>query len=183
MIQLRNDCLIFKTTTGQAVPCSAELVTAELIGDAAKVLDPELIQNAAAAVLHYFQHEVGRTEVSVGEFSLALERVLRSFGLTVRAEPEELQDPRVSEADLKQLAVDTGKVELLFFSRLREELRQHLRASPSVVRFRGLRGCVKQLSGARRWNRQCQRLNDQIIEFLRHSLFLEPGAECALVVS
>jgi len=36
------------------------LVTVELIGEAAAELDPELIRNAARAVLHYFKVEMGR---------------------------------------------------------------------------------------------------------------------------
>ena len=55
MIQLHSDCLVFKSETGQAIPCSAELVTIELIGEAARLLDPDLLQHAAAAVLHYFK--------------------------------------------------------------------------------------------------------------------------------
>ena len=52
MIQLKNDCLIFQTNCGQQVPCSAEWVTLELIGNAGPLADPELIRHAAAAVLH-----------------------------------------------------------------------------------------------------------------------------------
>jgi hypothetical protein len=83
MIQLNPDCLVFQTADGDYIPCSAEFVTLELIGDAADLLDPELIQDASAAVLHYFKYELGRTHVSVGEFSMALEKVLRGFGLSV----------------------------------------------------------------------------------------------------
>jgi hypothetical protein len=51
------------------------------------------------------------------------------------------------------------------------------------VRFRGLRGCVKQLAGARRWSHRCERLQDQIVEYLRGCLTAEPEQnECALVV-
>jgi len=60
-------------------------VTVELIGEAAAELDPELIRMAARAVLHYFKVEMGKTAVSVGEFSRALAAVLRGFGLSVKA--------------------------------------------------------------------------------------------------
>ena len=76
-----------------------------------------------------------------------------------------------------------GGFELLFFPRLRHELRTQLRQSPRVVRFRGLRGCVKQLAGARRWSHRCEKLQDQIVEYLRGCLTAEPEQnECALVV-
>jgi hypothetical protein len=66
---------------------------------------------------------------------------------------------------------------------LRNELRVQLRQSPRVVRFRGLRGCVKQIAGARRWSQRCEQLQDQIVEFLRQCMNQETEkAGCALVV-
>jgi hypothetical protein len=56
--------------------------------------------------------------------------------------------------------------------------------TPEVLRFRGLRICVKQLIGAKRWSRRCQRLNDQIVDYLRTCLSAEKGGQaCALIVS
>src|ERR1017187_10368623 len=69
MIHLKSDCLIFQTNCGQQVPCSAEWVTLELIGDAASLVDPDLIRHASAAVLYYFKHELRRQFVSVAEFA------------------------------------------------------------------------------------------------------------------
>jgi len=183
MIQLHPDCLIFQTTSGEAIPCSAELVTVELMGDAADLLDPEIVRNAARAVLHYFKVEKGKTFVSVGEFSEALASVLRGFGLSVKQAAAETPR-RITDSDLRQLACESGKgFELAFFPRLRDELRQQLNQAPQIVRFTGLRSCVKQLSGARRWTGRCQRLNDQIVEFLRHCLTAERYAEnCSLLV-
>src|SRR5688572_1623412 len=110
MIQLNPDCLIFQTASGENIPCSAELVTIELIGDAAEFLDPQIIQNASSAVLHYFKNELARDFVSVAEFSEALEKVLRGFGLDVRpAEETEPLTPRVEEADLREIACASGK--------------------------------------------------------------------------
>ena len=52
-----------------------------------------------------------------------------------------------------------------------------------MMRFRGLRGCVKQLSGAKRWSNRCEKLSEQIVEYLRGCLTAEPEQkECALVV-
>jgi hypothetical protein len=66
---------------------------------------------------------------------------------------------------------------------LRGELRAQLRRTPRLVRFRGLRSCVKQLAGARRWGLRCERLEEQIVEYLRGCLGAEPEqAHCALVV-
>jgi hypothetical protein len=52
-----------------------------------------------------------------------------------------------------------------------------------MVRFRGLRGCVKQLAGARRWGPRCRTLEGEIVAYLRECLSAEPGPlDCALWV-
>ena len=184
MIRPHSDGLLLKMPGGEAIPCSAELITVNLVGEAADLLDPDLVQNAARAVIHYFKVEQGKTFVSMREFSRALATVLRGFGMSVNPAEAAAPPRRISESDLRQLACDSGKgFELAFFRRLREELRQQLNQSPQIVRFTGLRGCVKQLSGARRWTDGCQQLNDQIVEFLRHCLGAERSAgSCSLVV-
>ncbi|MDB6026468.1 MAG: hypothetical protein JWM68_2691 [Verrucomicrobiales bacterium] len=188
MIQLNPDCLIFQTAAGENIPCSAELVTIELIGEAASSLDPDVIENASAAVLHYFKKELGRTFVTVAEFAEALEKVLRGFGLSVKkfatSGAKQRKLPRVAEDDLRQIAAESGKgFELFFFSNLREHLHQKIASdSPEIVRFNGLRSCVKQLVGARRWSHRCQDLNDQIVDYLRICLSAEGKPSCALVV-
>lgn len=185
MIQLNPDCLIFQTSDGENIPCPAELVTIELIGDAANLLDPEIIRNASAAVLHYFRDELGKNFVTVAEFSLALERVLRSFGFEVKAAQEATPPPsQIEEADLSRIASESGRgCELFFFPHLRDEMRRCLSHSPELIRFKGLRGCVKHLTGQRRWSRRCQKLNDQIVDYLRTCLTAEKqSATCALVV-
>jgi hypothetical protein len=188
MIQLKPDCLIFSTADGQQIPCSAEDVTVELMGDATQIIDPDIIRNAAAAVLHYFKTELQRDHVSVAEFSQALEKVLRSFGFNVSYEDDESKAfPRkhIVESDLRDIASNAGTgCELFFFNQLREQMLAKLEADPDVVRFSGLKSCVKELVGVRRWTTRCQSLSDQIVEFLRCVLTSEhKDHDCALMVS
>jgi hypothetical protein len=182
MIQLDSDCLFFKTPDGELFPCSAEVASVELVGEAKWLLDPELVQNAAEAVLYYFRHELGRDTVSVGEFSETLQKVLSRLGLDAQAEvTSQAPEP---ETDLQSLAQAAGKgFELAFFMRLREELHRHLATAPQKVRFTGLQGSVKTLLGARRWNERCRQLSDQIVAHLRQC-FLAEGveADCTLMV-
>jgi hypothetical protein len=190
MIQLKSDCLIFQTHDGEQIPCSAEWVTLELMGEGAQLVDPEVVHHASAAVLHYFKHELGRQSVSVGEFAIALEKVLRSFGLSVHADhhsqpPADEPPLRVLESNLHELASNAARqgFELVFFPLLRQELKSKLDQSPNLLRFHGLRDCVKQLAGAGRWNRRRQRLDDQIVDFLRSCWETEPARRsCALIV-
>src|SRR6266516_3828902 len=113
MILLRPDCLVFKTTAGEHIPCSAHEVALELMGSAAQWLDQELVEHVAKAVLHYFQSEKGQHAVSVAEFSGALERVLRGLGFDVKASDSTSgsdgpiltpSQRRVVESDLLELA-------------------------------------------------------------------------------
>jgi hypothetical protein len=184
MIALLSDCLLFQLTNGESVPCSAEMISVELVGGGDGWLDPEVLRHAAASVFHYFKAELCRESVTVGEFAGALEKVLRNLGFIIHAGAVEPRSQEIIEADLGLMARESGGgFELFFFPRLRDELRAQLRHSPRVLRFRGLRGCVKQLAGARRWSGRCEKLRDNIVEYLRQCLTAEPEpTDCALVV-
>ena len=181
MIALRHDCLLFELHNGESVPCTAQMITVDIVGEAQSPLDREMLQHAAGSVFHYFKTELERESVTISEFAHALEKVLQHLGYTIHTHSGH---PGVSEGDLVRLARETGDSrELLFFPRLRDELRGKLRQSPRVVRFRGLRACVKQLAGARRWSSRCEQLQDQIIAYLRECLSAEAEQnQCALVV-
>jgi hypothetical protein len=181
MIQLHPDYLLLETSAGKIIPCSAELVAVELIGEGSEDFDPHLVQQAAAAVLHYFRQDLGCSTVSVGEFSKALEQALLSLG----SKGEDFAPkPEVGTFDLQLLAdKQEGGLQLSFFPQLRDALRSRLAKSPKVLRFFGLRGCVKQLIGAKRWDRRCQALQDQIVAYLRACLETDsPVPYCELVI-
>jgi hypothetical protein len=184
MILLRSDCLVFEMSNGDYIPCSASTVTVELMGSAIEHLDREVVQDAAAAVLHYFHHELQRTTVTLSEFTAALETALRGLGLNVTCDKPPHAEA-IKKSDLRRFATESGEVfELGFYTRLREEVRKELQWSPELIRFSGLRGCVKQLAGARRWCPRCEQLSDQIVEFLRGCVSREnPPQPCGLVVA
>ena len=75
---MHSDCLIFETSDGESIPCSAEVVAVELIGEG--TIDTEVVRQVASTVLHYFRVDLGREHVSVGEFSEAIARVLSNLG-------------------------------------------------------------------------------------------------------
>ena len=184
MIALAADCLVFELATGENVPYSADMVSVELAGDTTELFDAEFVRHATKAVFHYFKHELGRQTVTVGEFAGALEKVLRGFVATARLTAPPQPGSSVLEYDLRRLALESGPGrELFFFPRLRAELQRHLQQAPRVLRFRGLRGCVKQLTGARRWTLRCQTLEGEIVAYLRQCLSAEPvPVEIALLV-
>jgi hypothetical protein len=183
MIALQSDHLIFQLTNGESVPCTAEMITVEIAGNSEGYLDPELLRHAAASVFYYFKVELQREMVTVGEFAQALEKALHGLGLTLYAD-QSAPEAVTREANLDILARESAEnLELLFYPRLRNELRSHLSHSPRVLRFRGLRGCAKQLAGAQRWSPRCEQMQEQIVGYLRECLVAEPEQkECALVV-
>lgn len=184
MIQLAESCLMFHTVNGDNIPYSAESICVELIGDAASMFDPDVVKHAAAAVLHYYRDELQQEAVTVAEFTLALEKVLRGFKLKQGGDHIEDFTPRLAHADLTKLVAESNEASsLFFFPRLRDELQTHLKTSPQIVTFKGIRDCVKKLEGAQRWSGRCQNMQDQIVDYLRCCLARDgSGNSCALVV-
>ena len=184
MIALAANCLLFELASGESIPLSAEMISVELTGSGASAFDQEFVGHAASSVFHYFKHDLGRETISVAEFASALENVLHGLGLTARSDAEPPRAAAAGDTDLRALAGESGEGrELFFFPRLRDELRSRLRQSPQLVRFHGLRGCVKHLTGARRWSASCEKLREQIVEYLRQCLTAESEQnDCALVV-
>ena len=186
MIALQSDCLLFRLASGESIPFSSEMISVELMGDTAGQFDPELVRHAAASVFHYFRHDLGRETVSVAEFAEALERALRKIGFRIRSTETDPPSPPAHDPvpDLRLLAHESGQsLELFFFRRVRNEIRLQLRQPSGLIRFRGLRGCVKKLAGARRWSARCEKLQDQILDYLRQCVTSEAGQTgCALMV-
>jgi hypothetical protein len=143
-----------------------------------------MLQQAIAAVFHYFTRERRQQSVRAADFSLALEKVLQGFGFALSHRKYFRWLPAEFESDLRQLAQESdGGAELIFFPRLRAELKKQLRQGARVVRFHGLRGCVKHLAGVRRWSASCQTLRDRIVEHVRSCAAADnAGRECTLIV-
>ena len=116
MIALASDCLLFRTATGESLPFSADMVSQELLGESATLFDAEFVRHAASAVFHYFKHDLNQEIVSAGEFAGMLEKVLLGFAASARSSVAAQPAPPVREADLRELACESGKgFELLFF--------------------------------------------------------------------
>lgn len=183
MILLASDYLLFELESGEYLPFSADTLTVELAGSDEAPFDADFLEHATKAVFHFFRHELHREAVTVMEFSSAMEHVLRGFLQEAGGSRGAFGERFTPDADLCQLAEDANGAELLFFTRLRDELRHRLQAAPHLLRFRGLRGCVKQLAGVRRWSPRCQDLHDRIVEYLRACAAVDSaGKDCALVV-
>jgi hypothetical protein len=170
MITLAKDCLLFQLSNGERVPFSVDMISVEFTSDTADWLDPETASHAAIAVFHYFKRELGRHSVTAEEFAAAMERALRG----ISPQPASEVPRGVVEDDLRRLALEAGDgCELVFFPRLRDQMREHLRKSPRLLRYRGLRECVKQIARVRRWSPRCRELHEQIVSFVRECAGME----------
>jgi hypothetical protein len=182
MIALAADCLLFQLAGGESVPLSSEMISVDLMGETRRWFDSDMVNQAAKAVFHYFKHDLGLQTVTIGDFAGTLEKVLNAFALNEQASADSKLEPLVPDLDLFRLARTWGEGgELFFFPRLREEVRQSLEQGRQVLRFRGLRGCVKHLIGARRWSLRCRELEEQILAYLHRCLGAE-NRELAMVV-
>jgi hypothetical protein len=183
MITLSSDCLLFEIAGGESVPLSAEMISVDVSGDSSGLFSDEFMRQATKAVFHYFRAELGRQTVSMAEFAEALEKVLTRFSPGTRLVAQSGRD-EVFESDLSRLAQESGGgCELFFFPRLRDLLRKHLRSAPRLLRFRRLRQCVRELTGARRWTPKCRSLEEQILEYLRQCVSAEgTKSELSLLV-
>ncbi len=184
MIQLRSNYLVFRMSSGELLPCSAEAITEELLGDAISLIEPQTIQEALKAVVHYFREEEEYSSVSVDQFSNALGKVLQGFGFDVVFDQDPGVNLRIEKTDLRKLATETtGQgFELFFFQQLRQEVRANLQRSPNIIQFNGLRDCVKQIVGAERWCSRCRRMHGQIVAYLRTCLDQDSRRDCALLI-
>ena len=57
---------------------------------------------------------------------------------------------------------------MVFFCTLRNQIHADLHGKPELLRVKGLRDAVRKLTGAKNWSPRCQKLNDQIVDYLRN---------------
>jgi hypothetical protein len=182
VIALATDCILLKRSNGEFEPMDSHTISIEVVTEGQSPFDEEFVKEASAAVLHYFKKEEGRDSVTLGEFAAALEKVLMGFSPSLT---KEVVKPTGSIVEADMLAMISGSGEILelnFFPKLRQELRNQLRSAPQFLRFYGLRNCVLRLAGSRRWTHRCRRMEEQIVGFLRECLAVETSVPCALVV-
>ena len=171
-----------RMSTGELLPCSAEAVTAELLGDTLNLIEPHTIQEALKAVVYYFREEHEETSVSVDQFSSALGKVLQGFGFDVVFDEDPQIDLRVEETDTARSPAKPPASSTSCFSSSWLEVRSSLRKSPNPTQFNRTRECVKSIVGAERWCDRCRWMHGQIVSYLRTCLEEDSRENCALVI-
>ena len=85
-------------------------------------------------MLYHFKVDQERASITVAEFTLALERILRGFGYKIMAagEEDEIANLSAAETDLHHLAHQAGEgLEMVFFCTLRDQIHADCMGSPN----------------------------------------------------
>ena len=124
-----------------------------------------LATEVARAVLHYLCHDFIRPVIERDTLEMILRRSLTGIGCPAIARHFELASSSPS-INLAALAEDRP-MEMVFFQRLAAVVDEKVTSLSSVLRLEGLRTCVLSLAGTNSWRGSCQRLNDEIVHFIR----------------
>jgi hypothetical protein len=130
--------------------------------------DWEATTDVAKAILHFLSHEYASSTIGADDLSEMIRRSLAGIGQTQIARHVSLVPPRVS-IFLPELANRT-LYPMLFFPSLREQIQNAVSYSVQAVKLEGVRDCVKILESSKKWQKDCQNLEDQIVRFSRESL-------------
>ena len=124
-----------------------------------------LAPDVAQAVLYYLRHDFARPQIERDTLELILRRSLEGIGCPAIARHFELatSSPSINLAALAREA----PLEILFYHRLASLVDEKVSTLASVLRLEGLRSCVLSLTGSASWRASCQRLNDEIVHFIR----------------
>lgn len=122
------------------------------------------VQEMACALIHYLRMDLKRDAIELDELISALKELAAVCGFQIGTIVVET----VASTDLYHLAQATGYgFELAFFQSVERSIEGFRSRNARLVRFVGLRACVKMLIGARNWCKKCQQMSDEIVAFIR----------------
>jgi hypothetical protein len=168
MIQLNNHSIYMQMPGGQKQPLFAHDVAMSFCESQPLCagLEPWQVEEIAEALIYHLRINLKRETIAFGEFVETLSKLAMVCG--VNANPN--TDP-IPSANLYRLAQDTGYgFELAFFQNIERAIGEFRDRGARVMRFTELRPCVKMLVGAKSWGKSCQRLNDEIVDFIRERM-------------
>jgi hypothetical protein len=118
----------------------------------------------AEALIFYLRNDEQRDSIEFADLVSAVGKLALSCGFPSVT----IENDVVVSADLYRMAQSTGYgFELAFFQSIERSIGELRTRNARLVRFVGLRPCVKMLVGAKNWCKTCQRLNDEIVAFIR----------------
>src|SRR3954463_14789566 len=126
-----------------------------------------LAEHVAASVLWYLESGYDRPVITTDEIGESVRSALQAIGYSEISARFETLDPPF-ELSLADLALEAGPgYELAFFQLLRERIRPALSNHASNLHIHGLQRCVRHLQSVKTWSRECSRLRNEIVTFVR----------------
>jgi len=169
MIRMCDDVAWVKLADGRLAPFDEHRLAVSIhqVAESNGMTDWWLAESIAAAVHMYTVHSRSDGIIESSEIVEIVAEVLATLGYKKVSEAYGLGMDRIA-IDLHELTGRTdAALELEFFQRLDHAL--GAAASPQflVMEVNGLRACVMQLRGVRRWSPGCRRLAEEIVEHVR----------------
>jgi hypothetical protein len=182
MIQLHDDIAWVKFADGRLVPFDEHQLALSIDRVAERVGDSGwwLAESIAAAVHVYAVKSRADGVIASSEIGEIVAAVLSTLGYDRISEAYAGRPDRVA-IHLNELTGRRSPVfELEFFQRLDRALGAAANRRLSVMEVDGLRACVMQLRGARRWTAGCRRVAEDLVEYVRERVARarSPQASC-----
>lgn len=172
MIAPRDDLPLVQFNDGEVTVFEHGWLVRSLKDAASKAGYPQwwLAEHVAESVTSYLRHRVEENVVALSRLSRAVQAVLQVIGYAEVAKHFDPGPPpiRISLLDLAREA-GTG-YELAFFELLGRTAQRMAAMRASHFEFFDTERCVKHLRAKKIWNRDCQALRAEIVEFLRDTL-------------
>jgi hypothetical protein len=132
--------------------------------------DPWIADDIARGILLYLRERFCYSSISIEEFFHKIQHTLRAIGFADVAGNLRQSTPpaRLSLSAVAEAAGDG--YELLFFQILRKRLHEAKRRGATKVLCSELRPAVTRLCEAKRWNRRCEALQTEILDYLSSAL-------------
>lgn len=128
--------------------------------------DAWIAEDIARGIVLYFKERFTHTSISIEEFFHKIDGTLRAIGFADVAGKLRKSAPP-AEVVLSRVAEEAGAgYELRFFQLLNGRLEEARRRGTTQVFCLELREAVTSLCAAKRWNRRCEELQAEILDYL-----------------
>jgi hypothetical protein len=169
MIQAHDDIAWVKFDDGHLAPFDEQdlALSIQSVAERAGQADWWLAESIAAAIHAYAVKCRSDNVIPSHEITEVVTTVLSMLGFKELSQAYANQQRRTA-IHLGELAGRVGTAfELEFFRQLDHALGAAADRQLSVLEVNGLRACVMQLRGARRWTAGCRRFAEEIVEYVR----------------
>lgn len=169
MIALPNDLPLIRLDDGEAIPFEPDWLTCSLARAArrAGLAQWWLAPHVTASVTEYLRADHNAPVIDATRLEQAVQAVLQVIGYAEVGRYFAVGRP-VLAISLVDLVREAGAgYELAFFELLARKLAGALASRTPHFQLTGLDRCVKMLSARKAWNRDCEKLQSEIVSFAR----------------